>query len=276
MQTDVVKYRLGLDLGTNSLGWAAVKLGDDGEPYGLLDLGVRIFPDGRNERSEASNAVERRTARGQRRLRDRYLQRRGGLMQAMVAWGLMPEDETERKSLENGDPYRLRARALDERLVPFELGRALFHLAQRRGFKSNRKVPGGDEAEGGKIATDIDTLQQRITASGARTLGEFLHRRRKRGENVLARPGQGLYPNRAAWFFLHLDPVDLDDLPARRQHGFDNLDFAFDDHGAVFDGRCTAVRSLPEYDITRIGTGQYLRVLGGYKNLWEGEFRLVE
>ncbi len=199
MQTDVVKYRLGLDLGTNSLGWAAVKLGDDEEPYGLLDLGVRIFPDGRNERSEASNAVERRTARGQRRLRDRYLHRRGKLMQAMVACGLMPEDETQRKGLENGDPYRLRARALDEKLAPFELGRALFHLAQRRGFKSNRKVAGGDEAEGGKIATDIDTLQQRITASGARTLGEFLHRRRKRGENVLARPGQGLYPNRAMY-----------------------------------------------------------------------------
>ena len=80
-----------------------------------------------------------------------------------------------------------------------------------------------------------------------------------------------------AWFFLHLDPVDLNDLPARRQqHGFDNLDFAFADHGAVFDGRCTAVRSLPEYDITRIRTGQYGRVAGGFKDLWEGEIRLVE
>src|SRR6185437_1685849 len=33
-------------------------------------------------------------------------------------------------------PYILRAAALDEKLEPFFLGRALFHLAQRRGFLS--------------------------------------------------------------------------------------------------------------------------------------------
>lgn len=41
------EYRLGIDLGTNSIGWAAVELDGGGEPVGVLDMGVRIFADGR-------------------------------------------------------------------------------------------------------------------------------------------------------------------------------------------------------------------------------------
>ncbi len=84
------KYRLGLDLGTNSIGWAAVSLDENDEPCGVLDMGVRIFPDGRNPTDKTSNATQRRLARGQRRRRDRYLQRRNDIMQALVEFGLMP------------------------------------------------------------------------------------------------------------------------------------------------------------------------------------------
>ncbi len=194
------KYRLGLDLGTNSLGWAAVKLGDDGEPCALLDMGVRIFPDGRNEQqSKQSNAVERRVARGQRRRRDRYLNRRDQLMRTLVDYGLMPEDKAERKELEKADPYALRARALDQPLQPFELGRALFHLDQRRGFKSNRKTAGGDEKEDGKMLLAISELRRQITENGARTLGEFLARRHNHGQTVRARPEAGIRADRAMY-----------------------------------------------------------------------------
>ena len=81
-----------LNLGTNSIGWAAVKLNDEDHLCGVLDMGVRIFPDGRTTTDKTSNAVARRTARGQRRRRDRYLMRRGDLMQALVEFGLMPPD----------------------------------------------------------------------------------------------------------------------------------------------------------------------------------------
>lgn len=76
MAASSIKYRLGLDMGTNSIGWAAVKIDEKGNPVGVLDMGVRIFPDGRDEQSKQSNAVDRRVARGQRRRRDRYLRRR--------------------------------------------------------------------------------------------------------------------------------------------------------------------------------------------------------
>ncbi len=71
-----------------------------------------------------------------------------------------------------------------------------------------------------------------------------------------------------AMFFLHLIPADMDDLPdGRKRHGFDG-------RGAIFDGRCMAAVALPEYDIARIGTGQYVPVDGGFEHLWEGEIGL--
>ena len=80
-----------------------------------------------------------------------------------------------------------------------------------------------------------------------------------------------------AMFFLALFPVDVNDLTDhRRQHGFDNLDFRFDRRGVIFDGRCMATVALPEYDIARIRTGQYVRVDDGYDHIWEGEIRLAE
>ncbi len=78
-----------------------------------------------------------------------------------------------------------------------------------------------------------------------------------------------------ARFFLHLWPVDGDDLPGNRKRlGFDNLGFSFVWVGAVFDGRCMAKVTLPGYAIARIDTGQYVRAGGDFRRLWEGEIRL--
>ena len=199
METNGVNYRLGLDVGTNSVGWAAINLDDDGNPCGILDMGVRIFPDGRNPTDESSNAMQRRLARGQRRRRDRYLMRREDLINTLMECRLMPKDKSERKRMERTDPYELRAKALVDPLTPYELGRALFHLDQRRGFKSNRKAGGGDESEAKKTRLDIGELRRRIEESGARTLGEYLSRRRRKGKAVRFRNDMGLYPDRAMY-----------------------------------------------------------------------------
>ncbi len=78
-----------------------------------------------------------------------------------------------------------------------------------------------------------------------------------------------------AWFLLHLTPADVNDLPDyRKQYGFDNLDFNFDERAAIFDGKCWAEVPLPEYAISEIRTGQHVPVDGGYNHLWKGEIRL--
>ena len=80
-----------------------------------------------------------------------------------------------------------------------------------------------------------------------------------------------------AQFFLALYPVDVNDLPDyRRQHGFDNLDFAFHLFGGVFDGRCAAKVALPQYAIATISTGQYVLVEDDFHHLWEGEIPLEQ
>ena len=60
-------------------------------------------------------------------------------------------------------------------------------------------------------------------------------------------------------FFLHVRPERTSDLPeGRRAAGFDNFDFDFRLRGAVFDGKCAALVSLPEYPIASLRTGQWV------------------
>lgn len=177
--------RLGLDIGTNSIGWWLYDTDGEGaytRIVGVIDGGVRIFSDGRDPKSKASLAVDRRAARAMRRRRDRYLRRRTTLMKLLARTGLMPADPAEAKALEELDPYALRANGLDEALPLTHLGRSLFHLNQRRGFKSNRKTDRGDN-ESGKIKDATARLDLEMMTSGARTYGEFLHKRRQRASD---------------------------------------------------------------------------------------------
>ncbi|HMO84903.1 MAG TPA: type II CRISPR RNA-guided endonuclease Cas9, partial [Lacipirellulaceae bacterium] len=66
-------------------------------------------------------------------------------------------------------PYRLRAMALDQPLAPHALGRALYHLAQRRGFLSNLKA-NRDADEQSVVKQGISELAQEM---GDRTLGQY-------------------------------------------------------------------------------------------------------
>ncbi|PWR23804.1 type II CRISPR RNA-guided endonuclease Cas9 [Zavarzinia compransoris] len=147
---------------------------------------MRIFHDGREAKSRKSSAVARRVARGMRRRRDRYVRRRAALLQALVDYGLMPADEGGRKALEALDPYDLRVAGLDGPLPLHHFGRVIFHLDQRRGFKSNRKSEKGD-GEAGLIKQAATRLKAAMAEEKARTLGEFLHHRRLKGETVRVR-----------------------------------------------------------------------------------------
>ena len=198
--------RLGLDLGTNSIGWALYRLDAGGEPEALIGGGVLIHSDGRQSSGSgrgrgASNAAGRREKRGMRRNRDRTLRRRRRVARLLRGHGLLPTEPAERDRVRQLDPMRLRAEALDRPLTPHELGRALLSFADRRGFKSNRQTDGGED---GAIRKDTGELHRRMAQSGSRTLGEYLWRRRRRGETIRARPTEnkehpygGLYPDRA-------------------------------------------------------------------------------
>lgn len=184
-----IKYRLGLDIGTNSIGWCVYALDTDGAPQRIVRLGARIFSDGRDPKTMASLAASRRQARQARRRRDRVLKRRQRLMQLLIGAGLMPTDEAGRKSIQQEDPFQLRALGLDAPLTLHQLGRALYHLCRKRGFKSSRKdrTDAEKEKDAGKVQVAVQALQTRISTAGCRTVGEYLAREHAERRPVRAR-----------------------------------------------------------------------------------------
>ena len=206
------EYVLGIDLGTSSVGWAMIGWRDGG-PAGLLRAGSRVFDAGMDvdnkSGKESSRNLARRTARLVRRQHWRRARRLKKIFNLLKSYGLMPEGRAsspeERQDylnqLDNSIldstwyrdkstvgavaeprhvmPYILRAAALDAPLEPFFLGRALYHLAQRRGFLSNRKESGSaskDKEEEGKVSSGITELRNNMAQAGARTLGEYFAR----------------------------------------------------------------------------------------------------
>ena len=165
---------LGLDIGSNSIGWALLNL--DGN-QSIVNAGVRVFQEGVNrdtKGAEISKNETRRMARGARRNRFRRNYRKDKLLRLMKRNGLMPDDGTLNGDIFLLDPYQLRAKGLDDKLSLHEFGRALYHLNQRRGFLSNRKSSKGKDD--GIVIKSANELQQKMDAQGARTLGEFFSR----------------------------------------------------------------------------------------------------
>ena len=80
-------------------------------------------------------------------------------------------------------------------------------------------------------------------------------------------------------FSLQVTPTDANDLPRiRKPQGFDNLDFDFGYYGRgiSFGGKCLAVRPLPDYTISTIRTGQFIRKKGKTEKIWTGTFTVNE
>ncbi len=135
---------LGLDLGTNSIGWALIETDGDKNPKKIIGMGSRIFQEAVEGTKRTPKNKHRREKRGMRRSLRRRRERREALRYLLIGKNMLPDNESERVSLLTDDgqynPYLLRKRGLDEKLSPHEFGRVLFHINKRRGFFSNRKA----------------------------------------------------------------------------------------------------------------------------------------
>lgn len=201
---------LGIDTGTNSLGWAIVEKQTDG--YHLLDKGVNIFQEGvKIEKGKESSKAAERTAHKAARVRNyRIKLRKIRLLRILSdahlcpplskaelsAWRLKKEypknelfmqwqgtDDDSEKT-----PYAYRHICLQESLDfcsmtdRYILGRAFYHMIQRRGFLSNRKDQSGDDT--GKVKESISNLTQEMHDAGYEYLGDYFYSLYKRGEKI--------------------------------------------------------------------------------------------
>ncbi|WP_223669051.1 type II CRISPR RNA-guided endonuclease Cas9 [Kangiella shandongensis] len=163
-------YLLSLDLGTSSIGYTVFTLDEDILPTDLIDLGVRIFSDGRDPKTKEPLAVSRRIARGIRRTRDRGQNRVRRLVKELIEFGLLPANEQSRKKVfDEICPYDARHKAVNSKVDKETLARAIFHIGRRRGFKSNRLAGDSEESD---YKNKIKELRQEL---GDNTLGEYLY-----------------------------------------------------------------------------------------------------
>lgn len=211
MESNEKKRVLGLDTGTNSIGWAVIdRLGDQ---CSLVDSGVHIFTEGVKEEQgkEVSKAAERTSYRAMRRGFYRRKLRKIRLLRILSKLGWCPALSPELLSqwrlkkvypatpefmqwLGTDDdnaitPYRFRVICLHEKLdltqeaQRYILGRALYHIAQRRGFRSNRKDQSNDD-EKGKVKEAISGLSQKIKDEGCEYLAEYFEKLYKEGKRI--------------------------------------------------------------------------------------------
>ena len=236
------QYILGLDIGSASLGWALIDI-PDGVPSGVIAAGVRVFDPGVDGNIDSGQDESRNKVRRDARLARRQFYRRARRCQNLFALlqgaGLLPpapasfvgskaasrdrllaELDREIRSRWASEgiggepagaptardhllPYLLRARALDQPLRPFELGRALYHLSQRRGFKSNRKAPPKKDEEAGQVAEFTSRLAAQMKETGARTLAEYFLKLDPTQERIR---GSGRWTQRA-WLADEFDRI---------------------------------------------------------------------
>lgn len=149
-----MKKILGLDLGTNSIGWALVNEAENiEEKSSIIKLGVRVNPLTVDEqqnfekgKSITTNA-DRTLKRSMRRNLQRYKLRRENLIEILKENGFI-NDETILS--ENGnhttfETYRLRAKAAKEKISLEEFARVLLMINKKRGYKSSRKTKGTED-----------------------------------------------------------------------------------------------------------------------------------
>lgn len=190
---------LGLDMGTNSIGWALI----DPDSKKIVGTGVRIFPEGINEKNQESRNLQRRSARLNRHCMDHYQERRRKLQNYLLINGLYPNSKNDEEDFFKYDPYEIRKKGLDEKLSLYEIGRVLFHINQKRGFKSSRKIIGNNDNKifkGYEDKIGINDLEKEIKRNGYRTLGEYL---------AYLNPEEQRRRNRLTLRSMYKDEVDI-------------------------------------------------------------------
>lgn len=169
-----MKKILGLDLGTNSIGWAVVSVDENGNPQNIEGMGSRIIPMGSDKIDYEKGATitknaDRRAKRSARRMGKRYKMRRNKLLFILDKLSMLPEqfqfknDFPEANKLQDLEllpirkktlqldslqHYELRKKALSQKIELKEFGSILYQYNRLRGYSG-----GGDD--------DIDTNKKK-------------------------------------------------------------------------------------------------------------------
>lgn len=169
----MIPYAIGFDIGITSVGWAVVALDSEDKPYGIINMGSRVFDAAEQPKTGASLAAPRREARSARRRLRRHQHRLERIRLLLLTENIISQAELD--TLFAGkleDIYTLRVKALDAPVSHTEFARILLHIAQRRGFRSNRKAE--TAKEDGELLAAVSKNRALMAKKGYRTVGEML------------------------------------------------------------------------------------------------------
>lgn len=169
----MIPYAIGFDIGITSVGWAVVALDSEDKPYGIINMGSRVFDAAEQPKTGASLAAPRREARSARRRLRRHQHRLERIRRLLLTENMISQAELD--TLFAGkleDIYTLRVKALDAPVSHTEFARILLHIAQRRGFRSNRKAE--TAKEDGELLAAVSKNRALMAEKGYRTVGEML------------------------------------------------------------------------------------------------------
>ena len=144
------KKILGLDLGVGSIGWALIET-EDNLPQKILGMGSRIVPISKDDSDQFSKGqaitknADRTARRTARKGYNRYQMRRALLTQSLRNNNMLPERMDENVI----DLWKLRSDAATEghQLTLPQIGRVLYHINQKRGYKHSKADENGDSKQ---------------------------------------------------------------------------------------------------------------------------------
>lgn len=182
----MAKFILGLDIGTNSIGWVLFKSNR------IFDKGVIVFPIGTNVDKngiESTKNQQRGAYRRSSRTNFRYKLRRKELRKILSKLNMLPTFNNTFKIKERfqaPELYNWRAKALDTKIPSEEFGKILLLMNKHRGFKSNSKTLSESKEEEGLVKDEIRNLTEAIKGKQVRTIGEYFHKMYEKASDSFA------------------------------------------------------------------------------------------
>lgn len=181
-----MKKVLGLDLGVGSIGWALIEVDNNDNPSKILGMGSRIVPLSTDDTTEFShgNAIsknqKRTQKRTQRKVYDRYQLRRQNLTEKLRELNMLPDERLIKLPVLELWQLRADAATAGKQLSLSEIGRVLYHLNQKRGYKHSKSDDSSDSKQREYVA-NVNKRYAEIKELNM-TIGQFFASKLKENE----------------------------------------------------------------------------------------------
>ncbi len=189
-------YRLGIDLGTASIGLVAVQLNKNNQPESILWHSCRIFPEPVDKGTNGGVGEAKKAARRKARLSSKLIDRRALRLRDIASLFKLAKLDKSKIPPDHGQLiHSARAKAVSEKIELADLMRVFLRMAKRRGYSGGFKTKKDSKSDDAVVEPGINKLKENMSAVGCNYIGEYLYHRFKKGETLRLKE-VGMYADR--------------------------------------------------------------------------------